>query len=111
MNAYTEDFYNKIALQNPNLAEVLKYMPAPNMYQLCKDKINQVGTTIQRNGLVYSDFESALPYYKQVGRVQGTTQEIQEFNDIMDFLYMGHIERKRLCSDLNNSMELLDIIE
>lgn len=111
MNAYTEDFYNKIALQNPNLAEVLKYMPAPNMYQLCKDKINQVGTTIQRNGLVYSDFESALPYYKQVGRVQGTTPEIQEFNDIMDFLYMGHIERKRLCSDLNNSMELLDIIE
>lgn len=111
MNAYSEDFNSKIALQDPNLAEMLKYMAPPNMYQLCKDKINQVETTIRRNGLVYSDFESALPYYKQAGRVQGATPEVQEFNDIMDFLYMGRKERERLCSDSNNSMAVLDMID
>ena len=81
------------------------------MYYLCKDKITQLGTTIRSNGLVYSDFESALPYYRQIGKVQGTTQEVQEFNDIMDFLYMGRKERERICSDSDNSIMALDIIE
>ena len=111
MNAYTEDFNSKIILQDPNLAEVLRYMAPQNMYQLCKNKIDQVGTTIRRNGLVYSDFESALPYYKQAGRDQGNTLEVQEFNDIMDFLYMGRKERERLCSDSNKFYGSIDIIE
>lgn len=111
MNTYSEDFNSKIAQQDPNLAEILKYMAPPNMYQLCKDKIDLVGATIRTTGLIYSDFESALPYYRQAGRVQGTTPEVQEFNDIMDFLYMGRKERERLCSDSNNSMAVLDIIE
>ncbi|MBS6194811.1 MAG: hypothetical protein KH828_04455 [Clostridiales bacterium] len=70
-----------------------------------------MGATIRRNGLTYSDFESALPYYRQVGRVQGTAPEIQEFNDIMDFLYMGRKERERLCSDANNTIVILDSFE
>lgn len=111
MNVYSENFNSKIALQDPNLVEMLKYMAPPNMYQLCKDKIDQVGTIIRRNGLVYSDFESALPYYRQVGKVEGNTSEVQEFNDIMDFLYMGRKERERLCSHSNSSMAVLDIIE
>lgn len=111
MNAYSEDFNSKIAQQDPNLAEVLKYMAPPNMYELCKDKIDQLGATIRSNGLVYSDFESALPHYRQAGRIQGTTTEVQEFNDIMDFLYMGRKERERMCSDSNNSIVVLDIIE
>lgn len=111
MNTYSEDFQSKITLQNPDLAEELKYMAPSNMYQLCKDKIEQVGTVIHSNGLIYSDFESALPYYRQIGRVQGTTSEVQEFNDIMDFLYMGRRERERLCSNSNDSGELLDMLQ
>ncbi len=111
MNTYSENFNSKITQQDPNLAEVLKYMAPSNMYQLCKDKIAQVGETIRSKGLVYSDFESALPYYRQIGRVQGTTPEVQEFNDIMDFLYMGRKERERLFSDSNNSIVVLDMIE
>lgn len=111
MNAYSENFNSKTAQQYPNLAEILKSMAPPNMYQLCKDKIAQVGATIRSKGLVYSDFESALPYYRQSGRIQGTTPEVKEFNDIMDFLYMGRKERERLCSDSNNSIVVLDMIE
>lgn len=111
MNTYSENIIGEIAQQNSDLAEALRYMAPPNMYQLCRDKIAQVGATIRNKGLVYSDFESALPYYRQVGRVQGTTPEVQEFNDIMDFLYMGRKERERLCSDSNNSIVVLDMIE
>lgn len=111
MNAYSENFIDEIAQQDSDLAEILKYMTPLNMYQLCIDKITQVGATIRRNGLTYSDFESALPYYRQVGRVQGTAPEIQEFNDIMDFLYMGRKERERLCSDANNTIVILDSFE
>lgn len=111
MNVYSEDFISKSGLQYPNLAEVVKCMAPPNMYQLCKDKIDQLGTTIRIKGLAYSDFESALPYYRQAGRLQGTAPEIQEFNDIMDFLYIGRKERENLCSDSNNSIEVLDKIE
>lgn len=110
MNAYSEDFNIKIAQQDSGLAEILRYMAPPNMYQLCKDKIEKVGASIRSNGLVYSDFESALPYYRQIGRVQGNTPEVKEFNDIMDFLYMGRRERERLCSDSNGSIEVLNII-
>lgn len=111
MNTYSENFNSELAEQDPRLVEVLKYMAPPNMYQLCKDKITQLGSTIRSKGLTYSDFESALPYYRKVGRIQGTTPEVQEFNDIMDFLYMGRIERERLCSDADNSVAVLDMIE
>lgn len=110
-DVYSDDFKNKIALQESNLAELLRAMAPSNMYELCKDKIEQVGTTIHRNGLIYSDFESALPYYKEVGRIEGSTPEIKEFNDIMEFLYMGRKERDRLCSTSNNLITVLDIIE
>lgn len=111
MNTYSENFNSELAEQDPRLVEVLKYMAPPNMYQLCKDKITQLGSTIRSKGLTYSDFESALPYYRKVGRVQGTTPEVQEFNDIMDFLYMGRIEREHLCSDSDDSIAVLDMIE
>lgn len=111
MNTYSENVIEEIAQKNSDLAEALVCMAPPNMYQLCKDKITQVGATIRNKGLVYSDFESALPHYRQVGRVQGTTPEVQEFNDIMDFLYMGRKERERLCSDSNNAIVVLDMIE
>ena len=30
-----------------------------------------------------------MPYYKQYGIIDGDSEEIKEFNDIMDFLYLG----------------------
>ena len=111
MNVYSEDFYAQIAQQDSNVAEVSKAIAPPNMYQLCKDKIYHVGREIHSYGLLYSDFESAIPFYRQAGRLQGTTPEILEFNDIMDFLYMGQKSRERLYSELNTSEAVIDKIE
>ena len=63
--------------------------PYKNMYELCIDKIMKIGNEIDSKGHLYIDFESALPYYKQYGIIDGDSEEIKEFNDIMDFLYLG----------------------
>ena len=56
------------------------------MYILCKRKISEVGELVNSNGVLYSDFESALPYYEKNGILTGTDPETTEFNDIMNFL-------------------------
>ena len=59
------------------------------MYILCKRKISEVGELVNSNGVLYSDFESALPYYEKNGILTGNDLETTEFNDIMNFWYMG----------------------
>lgn len=63
--------------------------PFKNMYELCMDKIKKIGNEIDSKGHLYIDFESALPHYKQHGIIDEDSEEIKEFNDIMDFLYLG----------------------
>ena len=75
---------------------------APNMYQLCREKISQVGNIIESNGRLYSDFESALPYYKSRGIITHDDSEGKEFNDIMDFLYLGRKEKLQEISGESN---------
>jgi len=83
-------------------ANIIKDSAPPNMYQLCIDKITTVGTTINENGLLYSSFESALPYYKKRGVLLGDVPEIEIFNDIMGFLYLGRKEEmERISNEIN----------
>lgn len=110
MRSSPEVFSSKIELQNQDLINVLNYIMPINMYQVCKDKVSIMERVVLNDGLMYSSFESALPYYKMVGIIQDDTQEIQEFNDVMDFLYMGRKAREELCSTINNYI-VLDAIE
>ena len=72
------------------IAELIRRSsPYKNMYELCIDKIMKIGNEIDSKGHLYIDFESALPYYKQYGIIDEDSEEIKEFNDIMDFLYLG----------------------
>ena len=48
------------------------------MYILCKRKISEVGELVNSNGVLYSDFESALPYYEKNGILTGTDPETTE---------------------------------
>ena len=59
-----------------------------SMYDACKEKIQTVDTALKSKPL-YSDFESAKSYYEQYGIVEGTSQEVAEFNDLMEFVYIG----------------------
>ena len=72
------------------IAEIIRLsLPYKNMYELCIDKIMKIGNEIDSRGRLYIDFESALPYYKQYRIIDDDNEEIKEFNDIMDFLYLG----------------------
>lgn len=79
---------------------LLEIMGPQNMYESCKRKVETVGKAIEQGGSLYLDFESALPVYKENGVLEGTEPEIQEFNDIMEFLYLGRKEKvKKICNE------------
>ena len=59
-----------------------------NMYHACKEKIQTVDAALDSKPL-YSDFETAKNYYEKNGIVDGSSQEIAEFNDLMEFVYIG----------------------
>ena len=60
--------------------------------------------------MLYSDFESALPHYKSRGILIGDDLETTEFNDIMNFLYMGRKEKIREISNESNPYVILNFI-
>ena len=60
-----------------------------SMFVLCTDRINKVDQIIKRNGLLYNNFEQAKQLYLDKGVLDGDTEEIMEFNSIMEFLYLG----------------------
>lgn len=69
---------------------------APNMYDLCIERINLVANDIDKNGKSYNDFESAIDYFREYGTISGETSEIKEFNSIMEFLYLGRKSNREL---------------
>lgn len=64
------------------------------MYVLCLEKVNLVANQIDKAGLLYNDFESAIIYYQKNGIVEGDSPEVKEFNSIMEFLYLGRKAQK-----------------
>ena len=96
LDIMSDKVFNEIA-ENKGIefAELIRFnSPYKNMYELCIDKIMKIGIEIDSKGHLYIDFEGALPCYKQYGIIDEDSEEIKEFNDIMDFLYLGR--RKKL---------------
>jgi hypothetical protein len=69
---------------------------APNMYDLCTERINLVADNISKNGKLYHDFESAIDHYRVSGTISGESSEVKEFNSIMEFLYLGRKSKSEL---------------
>lgn len=66
--------------------QVILALNSPNMYQCCLLKIKSEYP--ER----YKTFEEAKTYYLEFGGLDGTTNDIFEFNDIMEFVFMGRKE-------------------
>ncbi len=75
-------------------ANILRLNAPQNMYVLCLEKVNLVANQIDKAGLLYNDFESAIIYYQKNGIVEGDSPEVKEFNSIMEFLYLGRKAQK-----------------
>ena len=94
LDTVTENAFNEISENKGiEIAKFIKNISPDNMYILCKSKISEVGELINSNGALYLDCESALPYYEKNGILAGNDPETTEFNDIMNFLYMGRKEK------------------
>jgi len=87
---YTEEAIDEIKQKyGPEVAQqTIKNAPS-NMYISCLDRINDVDEIIQRNGLLYSNFEQAKELYLKKGILTGSSREISYFNSIMEFVYLG----------------------
>ena len=111
MKTMSEKAFNEVTEKyGVEYAKLIQSSGPDNMYVLCIEKINLVGTTINNNGVLYSDFESALPYYKEKGILMGDSMEIKEFNDIMEFLYLGRKEKLQKLSNEKNPYIILNFI-
>lgn len=71
-------------------------LSSPNMYELCIERVNIVAEDIDKNGKLYNDFESAIDFYRKNGNIRGDSDEIKEFNSIMEFLYLGRKSKSEL---------------
>ena len=59
------------------------------MYVLCLERIEEGSSIIDKQGLLYNNFEQAKPLYLEKGILSNCSQEYRDFNDIMDFVYLG----------------------
>ena len=112
LDVMSDKVFNEIA-ENKGIefAELIRfYSPYKNMYESCIDKIMKIGNEIDSKGHLYIDFESALPYYKQYGIIDEDSEEIKEFNDIMDFLYLGRRTKLDNFIKLNEPYVVLNVI-
>lgn len=66
---------------------------APDMYHLCLQRIEQVDMSM-KGKILYDTFETALRGYKEYGHVDGDTEEMAEFNHLMEFVFMGRKEQE-----------------
>ena len=111
MGTVKEKAINEIAeKEGIEVAEFIRNSSPANMYILCKMKILKVEDIVNSRGRLYTDFESALPYYKSRGILIGDDLETTEFNDIMNFLYMGRKEKIRKLSNESNPYMILNFI-
>lgn len=57
---------------------------------------------------LYKTFEEAVVYYKKNGIVEGETMDVVEFNDLMEFVYIGRKEKE---SELEENQLENDVLE
>ena len=76
------------------------------VYDICMDNVLKLS---QSNwSPLYNSFETALTYYKNNGVVSGDSKEVEEFNALMSFVYMG---RKEDADALKKEQEQSFIID
>ena len=89
-------------------AEVIIQSLTDNYYNILSQKVKKIAESIENRGVLYKDFEDAVSYYKMYGIVDGTEQDVQDFNSIMEFVYIGRKEREKELVKNTDSDYMLD---
>ncbi|HDF2349729.1 TPA: hypothetical protein PC573_005089 [Klebsiella variicola] len=88
-------------------AELIIANAPANMYVCCLERLEKVALTIEKQGLLYNSFEQAKQLYLNKGILDDNNPENKEFNDIMEFVYLG---RKVEINEKLNERHLYSII-
>ncbi|HBC3855481.1 TPA: hypothetical protein KD866_000840 [Vibrio parahaemolyticus] len=87
---YTPEAIADIEAVHGKLQAELVVANAPeNMYVCCLERLEEVAQVLEQQGLLYNNFEQAKPLYLEKGILDEVEPEHQEFNDIMEFVYLG----------------------
>ncbi|WP_050567166.1 hypothetical protein [Vibrio owensii] len=87
---YTPEAIADIEVAHGKLQAELIVSNAPeNMYVCCLERLEEVSQILDRQGLLYNNFEQAKPLYLEKGILDEDIPENREFNDIMEFVYLG----------------------
>lgn len=97
-----------IAKFGPEYAEVIMQSLTDNYYNILNQKVEQLEKVFERRGVLYKDFEGAVSYYRNNGIVDGDSQEIRDFNALMEFVYVGRKEREKELTRIANTDYMLD---
>ncbi|SER86218.1 hypothetical protein SAMN04244573_04473 [Azotobacter beijerinckii] len=105
---YTQEAIAKIEsiYGKSHAAAVIANAPE-SMYTLCLERLEQVSLVIDERGLLYNSFEQAKTLYLEKGILPADSQEYRDFNDIMEFVYLG---RKAEHNEKLDSQHLYTII-
>lgn len=98
-----QDIINQVG---PELGEII-ISSAPNMYDLCCERVKKVDSALEGK-ILYDSFETALSGYREFGHVTGETEEVKEFNQLMEFVFMGRKEQEKKIKNTVKSISLLD---
>ena len=90
LKVISDETYKRIKeKQGEQMAKMIEESAPPNMYVCCKSKIEELKTSLDGKSM-YRTFEEAYPYYKQYGIIPDDgSSDVKEFNDLMEFLYLG----------------------
>ena len=69
------------------------------LYDRCKKVVQTMGKDREFKPQ-YTDFETAKAYYEQYGIVKGATKEIADFNDLMEFVYIGRRKKEKEIANI-----------
>ncbi len=88
LNIYTDEMEFKNKTEEGLFYKIVESLP-DNMYILCINKIELVSNIIEKKGKAYTNFEDAIDLYNEKGIIEEDSDEVIEFNSIMEFCYMG----------------------
>ena len=92
-----EEYINKRGVEDGsgNIVINLALPNYNNVYSLLKDKIENPRTSVNESGKMYSKFEEAKSYWLS-NRSSSDQLEVEELNELIDFVYLGrNINKKR----------------
>ncbi|MBL5860052.1 hypothetical protein JBO49_05410 [Serratia fonticola] len=105
---YTPEAIADIEAAHGKLHAELVVANAPaNMYICCLERLEKVALILEKQGLLYNNFEQAKQLYLDEGVLDNNNPENEEFNDIMEFVYLG---RKVEINEKLNNRHLYSII-